>query len=312
MGAINKLVIVFDRIFWQTEQVLQTAAPEEAPAAKAWRLQQQQSAAPAGSDQTPNLPNAACAADAANAADAEQQTADVAAQAAAAAAAAAAVAAGEVDSKGRPLRMGCRQKGWASDEKGAHAQIVYLHPKPAVLILVQSRPKEALLVEALSVLGLLHGRLSLPVAAFVSRWLKDPFARGSYSYLPPGATGKDLDLLAAPVRGRLLFAGEHTIRPYPSTAHGACISGSREAQRIVDWVAKCIPKKKLQKVEKKAPLKPSKCSLTLSLVACFKAASGPVGSVEGIQTLDIDDGVAGSKGSLSAVSEDTIEGPREE
>jgi len=33
---------------------------------------------------------------------------------------------------------------------------------------------------------------------------------------------------------RLYFAGEHTNRMYPSTVHGAFLSGVREAARIAD------------------------------------------------------------------------------
>ena len=35
-------------------------------------------------------------------------------------------------------------------------------------------------------------------------------------------------------RPRLFFAGEHTMRQYPSTVHGAFLSGVREAGRISD------------------------------------------------------------------------------
>ncbi|CAH0399861.1 unnamed protein product [Chilo suppressalis] len=70
-------------------------------------------------------------------------------------------------------------------------------------------------------------------------WRADPFARGSYSFVAVGSSGTDYDLLAAPVPGapgenRLFFAGEHTMRNYPATVHGAFLSGLREAGRLAD------------------------------------------------------------------------------
>ena len=67
-----------------------------------------------------------------------------------------------------------------------------------------------------------------------TRWSRDEFARGAYSYLPPGATPDDYDALARPEhRGRVLFCGEHTSRKYPATMHGALLSGEREAKRVL-------------------------------------------------------------------------------
>ncbi|KAL0170117.1 hypothetical protein M9458_034713, partial [Cirrhinus mrigala] len=80
----------------------------------------------------------------------------------------------------------------------------------------------------------------------VSRWRADPWARGSYSYVAAGSSGNDYDLMAQPITPgpaipgasqpvpRLFFAGEHTIRNYPATVHGALLSGLREAGRIAD------------------------------------------------------------------------------
>src|SRR5258705_1958757 len=61
-----------------------------------------------------------------------------------------------------------------------------------------------------------------------SRWAHDPFARGSYSHALPGHAG-DRAALAAPVDGRLFFAGEATSPNFFSTAHGARDSGERAA-----------------------------------------------------------------------------------
>ena len=65
-----------------------------------------------------------------------------------------------------------------------------------------------------------------------SRWAHDPFARGSYSHALPGQAGKRA-VLAAPVDGRLFFAGEATSPNFFSTAHGARDSGERAAGEVV-------------------------------------------------------------------------------
>ena len=65
-----------------------------------------------------------------------------------------------------------------------------------------------------------------------SRWAHDPFARGSYSHALPGHAGKRA-VLAAPVDGRLFFAGEATSPDFFSTAHGALDSGERAAGEVL-------------------------------------------------------------------------------
>jgi monoamine oxidase len=68
-----------------------------------------------------------------------------------------------------------------------------------------------------------------------SRWALDPFARGSYSHALPGHAGKRA-VLAAPVDGRLFFAGEATSPNFFSTAHGARDSGERAASEVLGTV----------------------------------------------------------------------------
>jgi monoamine oxidase len=65
-----------------------------------------------------------------------------------------------------------------------------------------------------------------------SRWAHDPFARGSYSHAIPGHAGARA-VLAAPVDGRLFFAGEATSPNFFSTAHGARESGERAAGEVL-------------------------------------------------------------------------------
>ncbi|MGF6312365.1 monoamine oxidase [Bradyrhizobium sp. i1.8.4] len=70
-----------------------------------------------------------------------------------------------------------------------------------------------------------------------SRWAHDPFARGSYSHALPGHADKRA-VLAAPVDGRLFFAGEATSPHFFSTAHGARDSGERAAKEVVAELAR--------------------------------------------------------------------------
>ena len=72
-----------------------------------------------------------------------------------------------------------------------------------------------------------------PNAVHVTRWKSDPFALGSYVYLPVGASLDDIETLAAPVGKRLLFSGEATSTRYNGYVHGAILSGIREAERLL-------------------------------------------------------------------------------
>jgi monoamine oxidase len=88
--------------------------------------------------------------------------------------------------------------------------------------------------EIVALLGSDFRRKLKPLAA--SRWAHDRFARGSYSHALPGHSG-DRAVLAAPVDGRLFFAGEATSPNFFSTAHGARDSGERAAGEILASLA---------------------------------------------------------------------------
>ena len=94
-----------------------------------------------------------------------------------------------------------------------------------------------------------------PKETVVTRWRADPWSRGSYSFVSTGSSGNDYDMLATPVipgnpgknndmiknPPRIFFGGEHTIRNYPATVHGALLSGLREAGRyVLGLVCICI------------------------------------------------------------------------
>ncbi len=63
-------------------------------------------------------------------------------------------------------------------------------------------------------------------------WATDPWARGSYSHALPGRAGERA-VLAAPVDGRLFFAGEACSPHAFSTAHGAWETGERAAREAL-------------------------------------------------------------------------------
>lgn len=80
--------------------------------------------------------------------------------------------------------------------------------------------------EAIAALGTMLGRtIPTPRAIRVSRWGRDPFSLGAYSYMGVGATPQDRSNLAKPISGRLFFAGEATHTKFPATLHGAWMSG---------------------------------------------------------------------------------------
>lgn len=73
-----------------------------------------------------------------------------------------------------------------------------------------------------------------PKGVLITRWGKDVFSFGAYSHIPPFTSGDDYDALAEPVGDVLFFAGEATSREYPSTVHGAYLSGLRAAEAILN------------------------------------------------------------------------------
>ena len=115
------------------------------------------------------------------------------------------------------------------------------HQRPALVLLIggaRSREvecwDEARLAEwATEILRDVFGAtVRQPTRIERTSWSKDPFARGSYSYVAVGSTPADIEALAEPVGGRLFFAGEATYRHHWGGAHGAFASGLREAARL--------------------------------------------------------------------------------
>ena len=88
--------------------------------------------------------------------------------------------------------------------------------------------------EGMAVLRKLFGeKVPDPKQVIASHWGQDAFSRGTYSFIPVGATPADYDVMAEPVAGKLYFAGEATNRRDPATVHGAYLSGRREGRRVL-------------------------------------------------------------------------------
>ncbi|XP_065577951.1 lysine-specific histone demethylase 1A-like [Artemia franciscana] len=149
--------------------------------------------------------------------------------------------------------------GQTTNSRGEMFLFWNLYKSPVLIALVageaaavmENVSDDVIISRCLAVLKSIFGNSSVPVPkeTIVTRWRTDPWAKGSYSFVSTGASGCDYDILASPVKGaardpqnsgpskaspRLFFAGEHTIRNYPATVHGAMLSGLREAGRIAD------------------------------------------------------------------------------
>ncbi|GAB7341540.1 hypothetical protein MBLNU457_7754t2 [Dothideomycetes sp. NU457] len=72
-----------------------------------------------------------------------------------------------------------------------------------------------------------------PIEVIVTRWKKDPYTRGTYSFVSPETQPGDYDVMALPV-GNLHFAGEATCGTHPATVHGAYLSGLRAASDVIE------------------------------------------------------------------------------
>lgn len=133
--------------------------------------------------------------------------------------------------------------GYIGERTGEWAEWLNLYPllgQPVLLgfnaagygLAIESLEDADIVAGAMQTLRAIYGDIPEPTGHLITRWGADPFTFGSYSHIPPGASGADYDSLAAPVGGRLFFAGEATHREHPSTVHGAYLSGLRAAQEI--------------------------------------------------------------------------------
>ncbi|MCU0828952.1 MAG: FAD-dependent oxidoreductase [Tabrizicola sp.] len=136
---------------------------------------------------------------------------------------------------------------WLGPQDGHWAQWVSLGRAAKVPVLLafhagaQARETERL--DDASTLAAAHDALKAmfgtafpaPVSAQITRWSRDPFALGSYSFHATGTSPKTRRALAgSDWDGRLVFAGEATEPDYPGTAHGAYLSGQTAASTVLE------------------------------------------------------------------------------
>ncbi len=80
------------------------------------------------------------------------------------------------------------------------------------------------------------GETATPAASAQTNWRAEPFTRGSYSYLGPGASYTDRVALGKLDR-RLILAGEHTSIDRPATMDGALLAGKTAARRLANQLS---------------------------------------------------------------------------
>lgn len=72
-----------------------------------------------------------------------------------------------------------------------------------------------------------------PTNLLRTKWQTNKNSFGAYSYTAVGTEMRHFDDLAEEVNDKVFFGGEHTNADYFSTAHGAYLSGLREADKII-------------------------------------------------------------------------------
>ena len=133
--------------------------------------------------------------------------------------------------------------GYAGEHAGQWSETLNLYPhlrRPVLAMFnpgsygaeVESLSDQELVAQAVRTLEAIFGDVPEPLDAVSTRWGSDPWTRGSYSYVPVGVSFETYREMARPVGERLFFAGEATHSRFPSTVHGALLSGRRAARQI--------------------------------------------------------------------------------
>ncbi|CDW91771.1 amine oxidase [Stylonychia lemnae] len=93
---------------------------------------------------------------------------------------------------------------------------------------------EDVIKQAMETLRTMYPKATDYVAYKRSNWSHDEFARQAYSFVKIGATKKDPLNIASDIDKKIYFAGEHTNFNFLGSAHGAYISGTDAASKIIE------------------------------------------------------------------------------
>ena len=132
---------------------------------------------------------------------------------------------------------------YVSADRGQWAETISLYPymgQPILAMLnsatfgtrLERLSDREVVAGAVAALANMYGDVPAPRDARVTRWRSDPWAHGSYSYVPAGSTFAEHAVLGEPVGDKVFFAGEATSDDYPATVHGAFLSGVQAARQI--------------------------------------------------------------------------------
>lgn len=103
----------------------------------------------------------------------------------------------------------------------------------AMSLAVASKTDEEIVADLQTHLAKMFKNMPTPVESKVTRWGKEKYSKGAYSYLGVGADVAMRDFLARP-EGRIYYAGEATVRANAGTVKGAYLSGIRAAEWIME------------------------------------------------------------------------------
>lgn len=85
---------------------------------------------------------------------------------------------------------------------------------------------EDIINDLLNFLKRFNFKQEIKVRAYkLTRWHKDPFSLGSYSFLKVGSSLRDTKTLSQSINKMIWFVGEHCHPKYPSYAHSAFETG---------------------------------------------------------------------------------------